>query len=211
MMREIFSTHDGLPCDKWDLYLDVYERHLSRFRETPLRLLEIGVQRGGSLQLWRKYFGDAAIIVGIDIDGGCEVLNAYLPNEHVYIGDQSNPLFLEQVVKTMGGLDVVIDDGGHMNEAQCASFLELYPRLSERGVYICEDVHTSYWSTYNGGLLDPRSFVEFSKKHVDELNADHNGLPTSFARMTDSIHYYDSMVVYERGFHPVMSRLIQGR
>ena len=130
-MERIFYGHTGRQAFKWRHYLEAYDRHLSRFRDTRVRLLEIGVQKGGSLQIWRKYFGPHAVIFGIDIDESCRALDG--AGAAVRIGSQDDVAFLNGVVEEMGGLDVVIDDGGHVAEQQHASFATLFPLMSERG------------------------------------------------------------------------------
>ena len=193
----LFFEHDGLPCDRWHHYFEVYDRHLARYRQRPVRMLEIGVQRGGSLQLWRKYLGEQAIIHGLDIDPACAKLRELGLNVH--IGDQGNAYTLRHIVEEMGGIDVVIDDGGHINPDQITALKALYPLLSDDGVYICEDVHTSYWPTHGGGLEHPGSFIEYSKKLIDRLHAWYmKGHDQSFAASTRGVFFYDSMVVIEK-------------
>jgi hypothetical protein len=85
---------------------------------------------------------------------------------------------------------------------QRTTFETLFPLIAEDGIYICEDLHTSYWPDYGGGHLNPRSFIEFSKNLVDRLNAWHSkdaSLAVSdFTRSAHSLHYYDSMLVIEK-------------
>jgi cephalosporin hydroxylase len=187
---------------KWHHYLEVYDRHLSRYRGKPVRLLELGVFHGGSLQMWRRYFGEAAVIHGIDVDPRCGAFDD--PGLHVHIGSQADPAVLERAVAAMGGVDVVIDDGSHRNDHQIASFEHLYPRVAPDGVYIVEDVHSSYWPEFQGGLRRPGSFIEFAKRQLDRLNAryvvegDAADRDTAFADMTHGIAFHDSMVVFEK-------------
>jgi hypothetical protein len=204
-LHRIFYENDGPVVHKWRHYLEIYDRHLAAFRtravgDPPLRLLEIGVSEGGSLRLWRKYFGDEAIIFGIDVNPKCAVFD----RQHgcVRIGSQSDPAFLKSVVAEMGGLDVVIDDGSHAAPHQKISFETLFPQLSAHGVYICEDLHTSYWpGTYGGGYRRSSAFIEFSKNIIDDINADYHrheqGLANA-SRLIDGIHFYNSMVVIEK-------------
>jgi hypothetical protein len=85
-----------------------------------------------------------------------------------------------------------------------ASFRVLYPTLSSSGVYIVEDLHTAYSADKGGGLGTPSSFIETCKGLIDELHAEHTDgrLPaTEFTRSTLSVHFYDGLVVFERGRH----------
>jgi hypothetical protein len=84
------------------------------------------------------------------------------------------------------------------------SFRELYPRLSLNGVYIAEDVYTSYFERFGGGYKREGSFVETVKDLIDELHAEHLGAAfeeTEFSRSTLSVHVYSGLVVFERGRH----------
>jgi len=168
MERLFYGPRDRVVM-KWHHYLAVYDRHLARFRGTPVRLLEIGVNRGGSLQLWRDYLGAAAVIHGIDIDPGCALIDD--PGLTVHIGSQADLAFLDGVHAAMGGIDVVIDDGSHVSSDQIATFLALFPKLADSGVYICEDLHASYWRRFGGGLKRPGTFIEFLKERIDGLHA----------------------------------------
>jgi cephalosporin hydroxylase len=202
-MEQAFYGHRDRLADKWHHYLEVYDRHLSRYRGKAVHLLEIGVFKGGSLQIWKSYLGGGAVIHGIDIDPSCR--DHAEPQIAVHIGHQADRRFLRQVAAAMGRVDVVVDDGSHTNSDQIATFEALYPLLTPDGVYICEDTHTSYWPEYGGGYRKPGTFVEFAKGLVDRLHAWHvdegeeaSARDQSFARTTNGIAFYDSMVVLER-------------
>ncbi len=197
-----FLTNEGRRIHKWTHYFPIYERHFSRFVNRTTTFVEIGVSKGGSLQLWKRYLGPFAQIVGIDIDPSCKVLEE--DQISIRIGDQSNPRFLQQVIDEFGCPDVVLDDGSHKMNHIVASFEFLYPLMEKNGVYLVEDLHTAYWAEFGGGLHEPNSFIERCKTFIDELNADHSrgAVPISaFSRTTLSMHFYDSVVVFERGRH----------
>jgi hypothetical protein len=88
-------------------------------------------------------------------------------------------------------------------EQQIATFEELYPTVKQEGVYLVEDLHTSYWARYGGGLRGPTTFVEYAKNLYDQLNAWHSEEPDfmvdDFTRTTRSMHLYDSVIVFEKG------------
>src|SRR5438132_873967 len=116
-LRTIFDEQLTFKSDKWSNYFLVYERYLGRFRDNVIprhisqrTLIEIGVQGGGSLEMWSKYFGTGVKIIGIDIDPDCAALN--VPGAEIYIGDQTNTDFLDRVIFDHGKFDIVIDDGG---------------------------------------------------------------------------------------------------
>jgi hypothetical protein len=202
-LEKLFYAHDRRVAHKWHHYLEIYERHFEPLRQRldAPRILELGVSRGGSLQLWRKYFGPAAKIVGIDIDPACA--SRIDTDASIVIGDQSDPNILAAAIDRLGGVvDIVIDDGSHLGRHQIASFEYLYPRLSERGLYLCEDLHCSYWPSHEGGIGRPGTFVEFVKAHIDNLHAwfldgTRAGVQ-DFAATTYGIFIYLNIVVIEK-------------
>jgi len=185
-------------------YFPIYEKHLSGWRNKNITFIEIGVSKGGSLQMWQRFFGPMATIVGIDIDPECAKHQEQ--GIHVRIGDQSDPKFLESIITEFGTPDIILDDGSHMMGDIWKSFAFLYPRLSKNGVYIVEDLHTAYWEEHGGGINNPASFVNISKIFIDKLNADYSRgaiAPDFMTRYTFGISFYDSMIVYERGNIPI--------
>jgi hypothetical protein len=197
---DLFLDNTGRVIHKWTHYFPIYERHFHRYVGRPLVFLEIGCGKGGSLQMWKKYFGPHARIVGIDIVPECKQFEE--SQIHVRIGNQSDARFLGSIVDEFGAPDIVLDDGSHVMADILASFNFLYPRTERRGIYMVEDLHTAYWEEYGGGLSREGTFIEKCKALVDELNADHSrgSVPASdFSQTTLSMHFYDSVVVFERG------------
>jgi cephalosporin hydroxylase len=197
-----FLTNGGRPIHKWTHYFPIYERHFGSFVNRATTFIEIGVSKGGSLQLWKRYLSPFAQIVGIDIDPTCKAVEE--DQIAIRIGNQGDPAFLQQIIDEFGPPDIVLDDGSHMMSHITASFKFLYPQMSKNGVYIVEDLHTAYWNEYEGGLHRAGSFIEQSKAFIDELNADHSrdAVPISeFSKTTVSMHFYDSVIVFERGRH----------
>ena len=191
----------GRLIHKWQHYFEVYDRHLARFRGRDVRIVEFGVSHGGSLQTWRHYLGRRAHIVGVDIDPGCAGLAE--PGIDIVIGDQEDRAFLGALAVRWPRIDVVIDDGGHTMAQQIATFDVLFPHLHADGVYLCEDLQTSYRRDWGGGCRRPGTFVELAKRQIDALNAWHSEEPgvldvTEVTRSTQSIHFYDSIVVFEK-------------
>jgi hypothetical protein len=210
----IYYGHQGRIAYKWHHYLELYDRHLGRFRGRPVRILELGIFAGGSLQLWKSYFGEHAVIHGVDIDPAC----AQLAEERIvpHIGDQADTGFLKQVIDQMGGVDVVIDDASHKGRDQITSFELLYPLIDPDGVYICEDTRSAYWSRYGGGYRKPGTFIEYAKRLVDRLHAwyienEDIARDETFARMTHGIFFYDSLVVIEKRARSIPFQCTVGR
>jgi cephalosporin hydroxylase len=196
-----FLEHSGRKVHKWTHYFPAYERHLARFAGLSVTMLEIGLGHGGSVRMWKRYLGPYAQIVGIDI----KPKFARYGEHHVAIriGSQSDPDFLLSLVEEFGPFDIVLDDGSHRMDDMLTSLRTLYPTLTRNGVYMVEDTHTCYWPRAGGGLGAPASFIEVSKGLVDELHAYHAEElePTEFTRSTTSMHFYDGIVVFERGRH----------
>ena len=163
-------------------------------------MLEIGVYRGGGLELLRHYLGDQAVIVGIDIDQ--EAARVAGDDFAVEIGDQEDPEFLARVADRHGPFDIVIDDGGHSMRQQITSVEVLFPLLADGGVYIVEDCHTSYWpSTRTPAIASGRS-SDGSSERIDDLHAYHHSLeqelPAPWATSLSGLHVYDSIVVLDK-------------
>jgi SAM-dependent methyltransferase len=195
-----FLNHDKRIIHKWKHYFPIYERHFKDFVYKPVTFVEIGCGLGGSLQMWKRYFGPHARIIGIDINAECRKFEE--DQIEVFIGQQEDHQFLQSVIDKIGTPDIVLDDGSHKMSHITATFQFLYPRMLKNGVYMVEDLHTAYWNEYEGGLRNPNTFIELCKNLIDELNADHSRgalPPTEFTRTTAGIHFYDSMAVFERG------------
>jgi len=195
-----FRNNDKRLIDKWMHYFDVYDRHFERYRNKKIVVLEIGVAHGGSLQMWKNYFGKQAQIYGIDINPKCKSFEE--ENIKIFIGSQSDREFLTEVKTQIPPIDILIDDGGHTMRQQIVTFEELFPYIKEDGVYLCEDLHTSYWLEHGGGYKRRGTFIEYSKNFIDYLNAYHSQQKSlqvnSFTKSVDSIHYYDSIIVIEK-------------
>jgi cephalosporin hydroxylase len=195
-----FLTNDQKMIHKWVHYFPIYERHFSSWRNRSLTFLEIGVSKGGSLQMWQRFFGPLAKIVGIDIDPECKAHES--PGIFVRIGDQSDEGFLKSILDEFGVPDIVLDDGSHQMKDIAASFQYFYPRMHKNAMYMVEDLHTAYWEEYGGGVDQKNTFINFSKQCVDQLNADHSRgalTPDFITRQTFGISFYDSIVCYEKG------------
>ncbi|WP_187336611.1 class I SAM-dependent methyltransferase [Novosphingopyxis iocasae] len=194
------TTGDKL-LTKWAHYFEVYERELTRFRSRPVRFLEIGIFRGGSIPMWKEFFHDESTLVFIDIDPAC-VTHA-IEGTHVRIGDQSDPEFLRSVIEEFGPFDIVLDDGSHINRHQITSFEAIWPAIDDRGVYVVEDCHTSYWPGFGGGYRNEASFMEFAKRMIDRLHSWYTDQDELFefdpiAKDLLGVRIYDSIVVFEK-------------
>lgn len=198
-LHKYFLNNSHKPLYKWVHYFDIYERHFDRFRGTAPVMVEIGVWEGGSLAMWKEYFGPGSRIIGIDINPECKKHQA--DGIEVFIGSQDDPATIDAIFSKYPKIDIVLDDGSHMMKHMISSFELIYNRIQSNGVYVVEDTHTCYWNEYGGGLGRKGSFMEFAKQKLDEINAVHTRgaqLITEFTRATDYIAFYDSVVVFER-------------
>ena len=200
-LHDYFINNSGNKIYKWIHYLDIYERHLNRFVGKSPVLLDIGVLGGGSLKMWKDFFGEGAKIIGLDINPECKKYEC--DGIEIFIGSQDSTNLIEIILSKYKNIDVVIDDGSHLMHHMIKTFNLIYNKMSSNGVYIVEDTHTCYWEEYGGGLLKEDSFIEFAKRKVDELNAplSRNAVvTTAFTKSTTGISFYDSVVVFEK--HP---------
>jgi GT2 family glycosyltransferase/glycosyltransferase involved in cell wall biosynthesis len=208
-LSEIFFANRGNISDKWEQYLAIYEAELSPWHGREVSLLEIGVQNGGSMQVWAKYFAPESRLMGLDIDE--RVSSLVVPaNVSVQVADATDSEALSLVVDGSSPFDIIIDDGSHFSGDIIQSFCVLFPHLAEGGRYIVEDLHCAYWRRFGGGLQAASSAVEFLKRLVDVLHLDYleagdhvgreldgalfEGLKTGLARVS----FYDSIAVVER-------------
>lgn len=201
VLIDYFENHEHRMIHKWMHYFEIYERHFSQFRNKPVSLLEFGVLHGGSLQMWKHYFGKQAKIYGADINPRC----AELAEDQISIllADQESRDSLRSICNTLPPFDIIIDDGGHTMLQQTTTFEEMWGQLKIGGIYLIEDMLTSYWPSFGGGYKDPVNFVEYTKNLIDQLHAWHavpnSGLAVNeFTRTAFSLHYYDSVLVIEK-------------
>lgn len=195
----IFWSNDGPIVHKWHHYLPIYERHFAPYKNRVPRFLEIGVSKGGSLALWRQYFGPDAVIFGIDIDPACASLDG--KDAQVRIGSQDDPAFLADVVAQMGGVDIVLDDGSHFSKHIRASLETLFPLLTDGGVYMIEDIHATYWDTHEGGYQEPFSIINDFRQMYDDMHHWYHKKGQKIGATADhlmAMHLYDSIAVLEK-------------
>lgn len=172
-----YDGHDGYCSDKWEANLIRYASLFEPFRNQPVRLLEVGVQNGGSLEIWAKYFSKARIIVGCDVDPKCSSLKFSDPRIHLVVEDVLKPGVSSRLVEQFETFDVIIDDASHQSGDIVRAFCSLFPILADEGLYIVEDLHCSYWREFQGGLFAPHSAISFFKNLCDTLGHQHWGIP----------------------------------
>lgn len=175
-LQLLYAEHAGKVSDKWSLYLREYNRLFEPWRDAPVRLLEIGIQNGGSLEIWSKYFSNASCLVGCDINADCGNLGYDDPRIGIIIGDANESETREKVIQRSSQFDIVIDDGSHRSSDIVKSFALYFPHVAEGGIFVAEDLHCSYWNQFEGGLFDPYSSISFFKRLADVVNYEHWGI-----------------------------------
>ena len=198
-LHKYFLNNSGKRLHKWVHYFDIYEKHFQRFIDKKPVVLEIGVFGGGSLEMWKNYFGNGSKIIGLDINPECKEHES--EDIEIFIGSQDDPNILNQIKSKYPNIDILIDDGSHVMSHMKKTFSEMYNFINENGIYLVEDTHTCYWKEYEGGLGERNSFMELAKALIDHLNAVHTRgaiKPSTFTSSTGSICFYDSIIVFEK-------------
>jgi hypothetical protein len=170
MIQDIHKSKTGKVSDKWQSYLEYYDDIFIPFREKNIALLEIGIQNGGSIETWAKYFEQGDIFIGCDIDENCSRLKFNDRRINIVIGDVNIPFTYKKICEFEKSFDIVIDDGSHVSPDVLNSFVNYFPLLKPGGVYIVEDAHTLYADGFGGGLFNENGAYEFFKKMVDVIS-----------------------------------------
>ena len=194
---EIYKSYLASPflSLKHSAYFQVYEELLSKYRNKKITFVEVGVLNGGSLFMWREFFGPEARIIGVDFnplakrweEDGFEIL----------VGSQSSPDFWRDFFRSIGMVDVLLDDGGHTNEQQIVTTHQSIPFIKDGGLLIVEDVHASYFKDF--GNPSKYSFINYAKLFVDGINARFPGVEVVKNMFRDAVysaHFYDSIVAF---------------
>jgi GT2 family glycosyltransferase len=204
-LHQLYAEHTGKVSDKWSLYLTEFDRLFDGYREKSICLLEIGIQNGGSLEIWSKYFSNASALIGCDINPDCARLSYDDPRVSVIVGDANAPDVCERVFQRSPQFDIVIDDGSHLSSDIIKSFALYFPRIVDGGVFIAEDLHCSYWEQFQGGLFDPYSSITFFKRLADIISHEHWNIPKARADILRGIFTKYGCEVYEEALSHVHS------
>lgn len=203
-IEDIYYNKTTRYTSKWSNYFELYEQYFHKFiGENPV-VLEIGVDNGGSMEMWHHYFGSGCSIVGID--NRPKLTSVDLPDTEIIYGEQGDPRFWDNFVAASPNLDIVVDDGSHYSNHQILTFEKLFPHMNEGGVYFVEDTHSSYMDTFYGGLKQRHTFIEYCKNIIDILHADHyvsdQTIHPWMRQYIKGIHFYDSVVIIEKELRP---------
>ena len=196
-MKKLINSFKTAPkySIKWSNYFEIYENLFKKFINKKITFVEIGIGNGGSLFMWKKFFGKKARIIGIELNPDAKKLEKF--GFEIFIGDQSDPFFWKKFYKKVGKIDVLLDDGGHKNIQQITSFMESYNNINQNGVIVVEDTHTSYMK--KKGFKNPSnySFINFCNLIIENLhrrNPSANKSLNILSKKIDSIYFYDSIV-----------------
>lgn len=194
-------------------YTRYYERIFKAIRESPVRLVEIGVENGRSMKMWQQYFSEAEHIYGIGYGNfqvkpsqDCNSDAATRVNSKtactIYKGDQSDIKFLKRFIgETRGDFDIIIDDGSHLPSHQLISFETLWPAIRPGGMYVVEDIETNWWkptaSIYGYSLQNQPNVVDIWKGLIESVNRE---FTSGHSKLTDKKpEVYGSVVSVEFG------------
>jgi len=150
---------------KHTTYFDSYDHFFDAYRDKDITFVEIGILDGGSLFMWRDYFGSSARIIGVDLNP--EAKKWEKEGFEIYIGSQSDKNFWKEFVNGVGEIDIVLDDGGHTYSQQIITTESLLPHIKDGGLIVVEDTHTSYMEGFGDVNF---SFIEYVKEHIDKIN-----------------------------------------
>ncbi|MFE0019907.1 class I SAM-dependent methyltransferase [Amycolatopsis sp. NPDC059021] len=186
-----------------------YARHFEPLRNRPVRVLEIGIGGyqdttlgGGSLRMWKRYF-HRGTIYGLDVFDKSTVDQQRLTTLR---GSQDDRELLASIGREYGPFDVIIDDGSHLNDHILTSFDVLLPYVTTGGLYVIEDLWTSYCTGYRGhatAAAAPDTALGLVKRLVDDLHHEEhpreNGELGHAEASVVGIHLYHNIVFLEKG------------
>ena len=177
---------------KYSTYFDVYDNLFKDYVNKPITFLEIGVANGGSLFMWREYFGTQARIIGVDLNPEVAIWRDY--GFEIYIGSQSDSRFWETLLKEVGSIDIVLDDGGHTFLQQITTVNSLLDAMVPSGLIVIEDTHTSYMNEF--APKPGSTFIDFAFSIVHGINYRYGGFSTNYEKQIYSVHFYESIVAF---------------
>ena len=174
-------------------YFPIYDKLFHAFVQTQVVFVEVGVMHGGSLYMWREFFGKSARIIGIDNNVSAK---KFSNDFEIFIGDQADPKFWENFYKAIGKIDILLDDGGHRNNHQIQTVVSGLPHIRSGGLIVVEDTHTSFM--YEFGNPSRYSFMNFASTKAQNLTKRHKNVdnPDSLVSRIHSIEFYDSIVAF---------------
>ena len=201
--KEISHNNDVFKCFlnaekfslKWDTYFEVYDKIFKKFRGKKITFVEVGVFSGGSLFMWKKYFGENARIIGIDLNPKAKELEKY--GFEIYIGNQSLPNFWNNFYKDIGKIDVLLDDGGHKNIQQINTVHNSLNHINNEGLIVVEDTHSSYLKEFKNP--SKFSFINYANKVIELINRRSSMINKNlndYSKKVYSVSFFESITVF---------------
>lgn len=194
MIEKIFKKQSNQTL-KHQNYYKIYDKIFNSFKGKEIIFVELGVLYGGSLQAWQEYFGENAKIIGIDINPNLKKFET--KKIKIEIGDQSKKEFWEMFYKKYGKIDILLDDGSHINFHTIFTLISSIKNIKKNGMIVVEDTMCSYDEKY--GNPSKYSFINFTKKCIDDL---HSNFPKSkkfnfsISKYIKNINFYPGIVVF---------------
>ena len=177
-------------------YFQVYEQIFRNFIDSKFTFVEVGIHNGGSLFMWREFFGKDARIIGIDLNPKAKQFEKY--GFEIFIGDQSSKKFWSNFYNEVGNIDILLDDGGHTYEQQIVSVVSSIDFINNNGMIVVEDTHTSYFKKF--GYPSKHTFINWAKKLIDNINSRSEDVTVQnpiFKNIIHSIEFFESIVVFK--------------
>ena len=195
---ETYNLDKGKATYKHFHYANIYNDFFYKYRGTDVSIVELGVGHGGCLQMWKSYFGEQANVYGLDKEDGLLFEESQI---RCFVIDQSKKEDLQKICSLIPKIDIFIDDGSHINSHQINTFETVFPSLSDGGLYIVEDTHTSYREKdFQGGYKKEGTFIEYCKNIIDSFY--YTETPDIIANnLINSIYFiafYNAMVVIKK-------------
>lgn len=127
-----------------------YEPFLQKF-ENPT-ILEIGTAEGSSAKMFNDYFDGNCTIYTVDINDNSKKVEGY-NNIHFIQCDAGGEKGIWELLEILKDVDfdIIIDDGSHVWEHQFLLLMYLHRKVKKGGIYILEDLHTSYDYSFTFG------------------------------------------------------------
>ena len=185
----------------WAGFLEIYSNYFKDYKDKEINILEIGIDKGESLKIWRKYFTRAKIC-GIDIID----IKFQIEGVDLIKADQTDEKTLKEICDKYKGFDIIIDDGGHHSKQIVISLNFLFDYLKDNGLYIVEDLQTSYFPRFGGSRLNLNkrtTSMNYLKSIADSINYEHNDKPffrsKKFDGLVKYIHFYQNVAILKKG------------
>jgi len=185
-----YGTDKGTSVYPSHGFSEIYHDYFNVDKEKVTKVLEIGIDKGNSLRMWRDYFPNA-VIYGIDVQQ-----HQFFREDRIVtdFANQSIKADIDKIIDKYGSdFDLIIDDGGHDPIFQQITLGYLFPHVKTGGFYVVEDLHTSFMEDW----LKPinLSVNDFTAYNVLKQFIDEKKLTTNYLK-TEEIDYINNNYEY---------------